>query len=120
MRIDLQLNDNQHAYRAMSSCHTALTKFTNNIFKSIEKTKNKVGAIFIDFSKAFDSIKHTTLVRKLMYIYKIEQWLVNITHKNMNNRVFNIDCNERCFSLSRGICQGSPNRPVLFVYKLHC
>jgi len=41
MRVDSQLNENQHAYRVNRSCHTALTKFTNDIFKGIDKTKTK-------------------------------------------------------------------------------
>jgi len=47
-----------------------------------------------------------------MYNYKIEPWLVNVTNENMKSRVFTIDSNEKCFNLTRGICQGSANGPV--------
>lgn len=36
--------------------HTSLNEFTNDVFCSIDKPKTKVGAIFIDFTKAFDNI----------------------------------------------------------------
>ncbi|CAL8083264.1 unnamed protein product [Orchesella dallaii] len=113
-RVENQLNDNQHAYRANRSCHTALTKFTNDVFSSIDKPKTKVGAIYIDFSKAFDSIDHTLFVKKLMYNFKLEPWIVKISNENLKFRVFTIDNQDKCYDLGRGICQGSAYGPLTF------
>jgi len=113
-RVESKLNDNQHAYRANRSCHTALTKFSNDVISNIDKRSTKMGAIFIDFSKAFDSIDHNMFVRKLMTKFNLEPWIVKISNENLKFRVFKVDSSDKYYNLGRGICQGSANGPLTF------
>lgn len=113
-RVESQLCDKQHAYRKKRSCHTALKELTNDIFKSIDNPSTKVGAVFIDFSKAFDSIEQSLLIRKLMNEYKLEPWYVKTMLANTKNRIFNVSGSDKCYPLSRGISQGSANAPLSF------
>jgi len=113
-RVQSQLSDKQHAYKKDRSCHTALTILINDIYKAIEKPKTKVGAVFIDFTKAFDSLDHVTFVRKLMNEYELEPWYVETLHENFKHRVFSIDEGVKCYNLTRGLCQGSANGPLAF------
>ncbi|CAL8076821.1 unnamed protein product [Orchesella dallaii] len=113
-RVEAKLSPNQHAYRRNMSCHSALSILTNDIFKSIDKPKQKVGAIFIDFRKAFDSVSHTILTKKLMCEYQLEPWYVETINNNMENRVFSFDFFSKQYPLTRGICQGSAKGPLAF------
>ncbi|CAL8119367.1 unnamed protein product [Orchesella dallaii] len=114
-RVRDKLCDKQHAYRENRSCNTALRVFTNFIYDEIDKPRTKVGAIFIDFTKAFDSISHSKLINKLNNEFELEPYLVRILQDNMSGRVFSINnLGNRLYTMERGICQGSANGPLTF------
>jgi len=69
--IDLNLKSNQFAYRAggSSACVNALLKVQHNILSELERPCNKAVRLFtMDFSKAFDNVKHNLLAEKLKKI----------------------------------------------------
>jgi hypothetical protein len=45
-------------------------------YDKLDIKKNKVGAIFVDLKKAFDTISHEKLMLKLINIFKLEPSLV--------------------------------------------
>ena len=57
------LSDKQFGYRRKRSTEIATLLLTNHIRKEIDK-RNMVGALFIDLSKAFDTLSHS-LIEKL-------------------------------------------------------
>jgi hypothetical protein len=58
------LSDCQHGYTKDRSTQTEILKLTNSIRKSSD-SKLKIGIVFIDFQKAFDSIDHSILMKHI-------------------------------------------------------
>ena len=55
----------QYGFRRKHSCEHAVTELVGEICKGLENNKHTM-AIFIDLSKAFDTISHELLLKKLM------------------------------------------------------
>ena len=60
------LHENQHGFRAKSSCESQLLMTTDDISKSLNSGK-QVDMAILDFSKAFDKVSYERLSRKLKY-----------------------------------------------------
>ena len=58
------LSESQHGFRPRLSTETALMKVTEKIYDNIDK-KNISLLLLLDLSKAFDSISHNILIKKL-------------------------------------------------------
>ena len=54
----------QYGFRKRHSCEHAVTELVGEICKGLENKKHTI-AIFIDLSKAFDTINHAILLSKL-------------------------------------------------------
>ena len=63
------LTDRQYGFRSKSSTNHAIIELVDKITKAIEKNEFIVG-IFLDLSKAFDTVNHNILLKKL-YFYGI-------------------------------------------------
>ena len=92
--------------------HTLLNKF----YESIEKDQFLI-SIFIDFSRAFDTISHYILMKKL-YFYgfrgKALEWIQNY----LTNRRQFVDYNKshsQLGNITAGVHQGSILGPLLFL-----
>jgi len=114
IRVDSMLSDHQYAYRRNRSCSSALAKFTNSIYSSLDKPKGKTVAAFIDLRKAFDSVNHSLLLKKLMTSFQIEPWYINTLNETYRNRTFNIKNSAEYNAFPNGICQGSALSSLLF------
>jgi len=55
-----------------------LTLFTQDILAGIDSRNGRVGAVFIDLSKAFNSVNKEILLHKLAFKFGLPQWLVKI------------------------------------------
>ena len=58
------LSDSQFGFRKNMSTETALLNFTDSIYEGLN-SKDNVGAIYMDLSKAFDVMNHKILEQKL-------------------------------------------------------
>ena len=58
------LYDNQFGFRSQYSTEHAILSIVDKIQQAIEKKQYSCG-IFLDFSKAFDTVDHTILLKKL-------------------------------------------------------
>jgi len=107
---------NQYGFRPKFSNYMALLEMHNKITDSIDKKRYTVG-IFIDLSKAFDSLDHSILLAKLEhygirgvslcwfrnYLFNRKQY---VCVDNCSSTVSDVDCD---------IPQGSILGPLLFI-----
>ena len=109
------LCDEQYGFRRKRSTSIAIFNFLNNIITDINNRKI-VGAIYLDFSKAFDSINHKRLLDKLreMGIPILLSWVSSyLENRKIRTKLNN--CVSTTNSLICGVPQGSVLRPTLFL-----
>ena len=99
------LNNNQHGFREKHSTINAITALTSDVIKALEN-KDSVLSVFLDLSKAFDTIDHQILLYKLEF-YGIKALLSNGLEaicqigNNMLNIIIVIRFNRTSHSASR-------------------
>ena len=105
----------QYGFRPKHSTINAITEFTSHILSSLDKHEYSL-SVFLDLSKAFDTIDHNILLRKLNY-YGVRgvalDWFRSylsdrkfVTFKDSNSNILRVDC---------GVPQGSVLGPLLFI-----
>ena len=94
----------------------AATLLLDNFCKSVDEG-NLVGAVFIDLSKAFDTISHSKLLQKLS-LYGIKgrelEWFKDYLFNRQGSVYFNNGISQREV-FSTGVPQGSILGPLLFL-----
>ena len=90
MHVNNVLNNNQHGFRSHHSCTTQLLALAEDLSFTMDHWK-QIDVIFLDFSKAFDSVPHQRLLNKLRYyginnnFYKwIKAWLTQQSQRVVN------------------------------------
>ncbi len=107
---------NQFGFRKNHSTNLALIHLINKISSSIDHREITAG-VFLDLSKAFDTINHDILYHKLEHygicgvaLEWIKSYSKNRTQFVQHNNVFFIEKEIRC-----GVPQGSILGPLLFI-----
>ena len=91
-------------------------EFTDRIFKHLDNKKTPL-AIFIDLSKAFDTIDHSIMLDKLKY-YGIKGTALKWFTSYLSFRTQYVQYKEKCSSkslITTGVPQGSILGPLLFI-----
>ena len=104
------LYDNQYGFRKHHSCSHALNHSTSFVLKSLSNKKHVLG-IFIDLSKAFDTIDHYKMLKKLE-CYGIRGTALNLIKSYLTGRSQFCEYQETD-STSSSICYGVPQGSVL-------
>ena len=114
--INKILNENQGGFRKNQSTTNTSAKFLDTIYNSIN-TKNISIATYIDFSKAFDTVSHDILIKKLK-LYGIKhknlEWIQNYLNKRKQKTIFN-NASSELNDITVGVPQGSVLGPLLFL-----
>ena len=108
--------DVQFGFRKGKSTFDALLKLVNEIYDSLN-SRNHMLSIFVDLKKAFDTVSHPILVKKLEK-YGVRGIPLDLIHSFLSNRQQFVkigDCTSRTIHNSLGVPQGSNLGPTLFL-----
>ena len=110
------LNKNQGGFRKNHSTVSTVANFTDNLYTAINNNKFSL-ATFIDFSKAFDTVNHDILIKKLGKLGirgKNQNLIKNYLENRLQKTVVN-DIESDFNNISCGVPQGSVLGPLLFL-----
>ena len=110
------LSDHQYGFRSGHSTSTALLELVNKVVKCFDNREIMLG-LFLDLSKAFDTLDHTILLEKLKN-YGIRGTLLNWCRSYLSDRkqyVMIDNCKSQHKVITCGIPQGSILGPLLFL-----
>ena len=114
--ISSKLDERQFGFRKSKSTVDAIA----NIINEVTWNKNKglkTGSIFIDISKAFDTVNHDILFQKLDK-FGFEGDALELIKNYLTDRTFSVSINDTCSKskpLTMGVPQGSILGPTLFL-----
>ena len=111
------LDERQHGFLNNKSCTTNMVGFCDSLALSMNEGYH-TDVVYFDFSKAFDSVNHDLILKKLKYSYNIDGRLLKFLANYLSER-------EQCVVIGNsksdtkpvlsGVPQGSIIGPILFV-----
>ena len=110
------LTDNQYGFRKEKSTKGALIRFINTVQKDLDN-KKRAAAVYIDLKKAFDTVNHDILLKKLE-IYGIRGHALGWFKSYLNDREQYVACGQAKSNMAAvnfGVPQGSNLGPLLFL-----
>jgi len=106
----------QYSFQEKVSTYIAIANVGEEITSFIDNKESSLG-VFIDFSKAFDTVDHFILHRNLHW-YGIRGSQLNLFESYLNNRMQYVclnECHSTLLRIECGVPQGSILGPLLFL-----
>ena len=106
----------QYGFKPEHSCELAALELVDRLHDYIDKN-NDPFAIFLDLSKAFDTLDHNILLQKLSF-YGFDMTAIKLCESYLKNRqqyVVYDNSSSDIISLDTGVPQGSVLGPLLFI-----
>jgi len=108
--------NSQYGFRKQHSTELATLELIDKITTSMDNNEVPIN-IYLDLSKAFDTLDHKILLNKLNY-YGIKGNSLSLFKSYLNNRKQLVSCNDiysKELSITTGVPQGSILGPLLFI-----
>ena len=109
------ISPNQHGFRKGKNINSLFGSFCNKVNTSLN-INHHILVVFIDFSKAFDTLNHITLLNKLnnIGIGALYEWIKDyLLNRKFEVKIDSYVSSEIC--LNYGVPQGSKLGPLLFI-----
>ena len=107
---------NQFGFSKNSNTSDAIIEFLDYVYLSLDSKQSTI-AVYLDFSKAFNTVNHNILMRKLPHngIRGVMQHWFELYLTNRKQYVSIKNCNSSMSSITLGVPHGSVLGPVLFL-----
>ena len=114
------ISDYQFGFRKGYSTVQAMMEITDSLKSNIDNKKITCG-LFLDFSKAFDTVNHEIFLAKL-HKYGVRgtplTWFTNYLNNRQQYVAIGITESD-CLTMTCGVPQGSTLGPLLFILYIH-
>jgi hypothetical protein len=110
------LHDSQYGFRPGRSCELALNTMIEDWRESLDEGQGVV-SVFLDLSKAFDTISHSLLLKKL-HFYNFSSKSISLLSNYLSDRTIKVNIDgtlSKSAAMTVGVPQGSVLGPMLFI-----